>query len=230
MTATIGHNQSPFHLTTDHIQELYDEVKNWCDGEPLTTKEQHDTLVQLVRDIRTAKTEADNARKEEAKPFDEGKKEVQGRYNPFIQAKTGKVALAIESAQQVLAPYLQEQERLKNVEEQRLIDAALEAEKVALAAMQASSGDLEAREEAEKLVVDAKKIEAAYKREVGTNIAKGAKTVWDTEIVDSTAAIRHLWTWHKDEFEALILDIGKGRVRAGARDIPGFKITSRKVI
>lgn len=228
--ATIGHNKSPFHLTTELIQDLFDEAKNWLDGEPLETKEQHDALVQLVKDIRAAKREADTARKEEAKPFDEAKAEIQERYNHFIKAKTGLADMAVETAQQVLAPYLAEQQRIKDEAEREATQKALEAERKALEAMEASKGDLEARQEAEKLVVERKKAEAEHHKIVNTNIAKGARTVWDVKVVNSIAAVQALWSTHQARFEELLIDIAQSEVRAGKRSIEGFEITSRKVI
>lgn len=222
----IGHNKGPL----DVIQDLYDEAKNWLDGEKLKTKKQHDTLVELIRQLRSARTSADEARKEEAKPFDEGKAAVQAKYNPFIQPKKGMVDRAIGMAQEVLAPYLLEQTRIKRENDERLAEQARKAKAEADAAIQASSGDLEAREEAEHRLEDAKEAEKIAARAAKQNVAKGATTRWDTVLVDRTMAAQFLWPDHAERFDELLLEIAKDQVRLGKRAIPGFTITERIVV
>jgi len=221
--ASIGHNKSPL----DVIQDLYEEAGNWLDGEPLTTKKQHDTLVELIRKLRSARTAADEARKEEAKPFDEGKKAVQDKYNPFIQPKKGMVDRAIATAQEVLAPYLLEQTEIKRKTDQDLTKKANKLKAEADAAMQASSGDLEAREEAEHRLEDAKEAEKIARRSAKQNVAKGAITRWDVCVKDPVIAIRHLWPIYRDDFDDLLEELARHQVRQGKRTIPGFKITER---
>lgn len=228
--APIGHNQPKIAPELQAIQDLFDEASLWLDGDKLTTKAQHDKLIELVKAIRKAKREADNARKEEAKPFDEAKAEIQARYNVFIKARTGLADMAIETAQKVLAPYLTEQQRIKDEQERIAREEAAQAQREAQEAMKASQGDLEMRALAEEKITHAKEAEKLIKDIGKQNIAKGARTVWDTELIDSTAAMRALWVANKHQFEALMLDIGKSMVRSGIREIPGFKIMSRKVI
>lgn len=223
-TATIGHNRSQFDITTESIDDLYAEIKNWADGEALTTPEQHDTLIELMAQIRKAKTLCDKARKKEAEPHDKAKKSIQSRYNPFIQDKKGKVALALEVAQQILAPYLQEQSRLKQIADQQALEASHAAEQAAIEAMQDSKGDLEKREQAEVLVKQSKKSAAAVKKQMNTNVAKGARTVWTAKLTDSLVASRHYWPTHQIRFEDLIQQIANEQVRSGTRKIPGFEI------
>jgi hypothetical protein len=52
------------------------------------------------------------------KPFDEGKAEVQGRYNPLIQDKRGKTDLAIAACNDTLKPWL------KKIEDEQRAEAA----------------------------------------------------------------------------------------------------------
>jgi len=228
--ASIGHNQSPFHTATNRIQELFDEAKNWLDGEPLETKEQHNTLVDLVKQIRAAKKIADDLRKEEAKPFDEGKAEIQTRYNPFIQANKGMADLAIKTANDALAPYLATQLKLKRDEENRLREEAEGLVMEAREALRASQGNLAERQKAEGLVIEAKRATAIANKAVKTNIAKGARTVWNVEIADVKVAGTEMWRAFPERFHQLILEMANEQVRAGRRQIPGFIITETKVV
>jgi hypothetical protein len=218
-----GHNKSPL----DVIQELYDEAENWLDGEPLETKKQHDTLIELIRQLRAARTAADEARKEEAKPFDEGKKAIQAKYNPFIQPQKGMVDRAIASAKTVLEPYLLEQTRIKRENDERLAAEAAQAMTEAKALMKSSAGDLAAREEAEQRLEDATEAEKIAARSLKKNVAKGATSRWDVELMDRTKAARWMWIRSPAEFDALLVDYAKGEVAHGIREIPGFKITER---
>lgn len=228
--ASIGHNQSPFHIATNRIQDLFDEAKNWLDGEPLETKEQHDTLVDLVKQIRAAKKVADDLRKEEAKPFDEGKAEIQTRYNPFIQANKGLADLAIKTANDALAPYLAAQLKLKRDEEMRLREEAAQKEFEAREALKASQGNLAERQEADALVTEAKRANAIANKAAKTNIAKGARTVWNVEISNVKIAGTEMWRAFPERFHALILEMAKEQVRAGRREIAGFTITETKAV
>jgi hypothetical protein len=218
-----GHNKSPL----DVIQDLYDEAENWLDGEPLETKKQHDTLIELIRQLRAARTAADEARKEEAKPFDEGKKAIQAKYNPFIQPQKGMVDRAIASAKTVLEPYLLEQTRIKRENDERLAAEAAQAMTEAKALMKSSAGDLAAREEAEQRLEDATEAEKIAKRAIKQNVAKGSTSRWDVELVDRTEAARWLWSAHTERFDELLLQVAKERVAGGSRTIPGFTITER---
>ena len=220
----IGHNRDP--LTA--IDDLFAEASGWLDGDmDVTTKKQADALVRLKRELREAGNVADAARKEEAAPFDAGKAAVQAKFNPYVQPKKGKVDRAIAMIQEVLGPWLLEQTRLKRANDERLAAEAIKAKSDADAAIQASAGDLEAREEAEHRLEDAKEAEKIAARALKTNVVKGAQSRWDVELVDRTAAARFLWTKYPERFDALLVDMAKDMVMDGKREIPGFQITER---
>ena len=116
--ATIGHNQpppepTPFEVISAKIQDLYEEAKNWCDGEPISTQGQADEVSKLMNMIREAEKEADKLRKDEVAPLDEAKKEVQDRYNPLIGKTTkitGKTVMALDACKAALSddqPYIE---------------------------------------------------------------------------------------------------------------------------
>lgn len=241
---TIGHNNpppSPFELSESAINGLYDEAKNWLDGESITTQAQADEVSKLINLLRTEKKLADERRKEEAAPFDDGKAEVQERYAALIadtKKDTGKAVRAIDVAKRALTPFLEQQQR-EQEEVARL--ARAEADRLAEEARQAMQetqvDDLEAREEAEAKVKNAARAEASAKREekarpaakaAGVGRAVTLRTSWETEMVDPQTAARHYWTAKSDEMRAFILSLAQKDVTAGKRDIPGFTITEVK--
>jgi len=220
----MGHNLDP--LT--RIDDLFAEASGWLDGDmDVTTKKQADALVRLKRELRAAGNAADEARREEAKPFDEGKAAIQAKFNPYVQPKRGKVDRAIAMIQEVLGPWLLEQTRLKRENDLNLAAEAIRAKGEAIVAIQASAGDLEAREEAEARLEDAKEAEKIAIRALKTNVAKGAQSRWDVELVDRTAAARFLWTHDSERFDQLLLAMAADIVKLGKREIPGFQITER---
>ena len=224
--AKIGHNKSPFQITTEAVQVLSDDLKNWLDGEELTTKLQHDTLVERIGDMRKAKSACDAARKDDVVYWNDGKQEVQDRYNPFLKM----AKLAIDTAQKVLEPYLLEQTNLKRETDKRLAEEASKAMAEAIIAMKASSGDLAAREEAEHRLEDAKELGKIASRIVKQNVAKGGQSRWDVEVDNLTEAARWAWKNHYDQFYDFLIAIALKDTRAGKHEIPGFTITERIVV
>lgn len=226
MMAEIGDNRHPL----DDCSDLFDEAKNFMDGTEIVGKKQHDVCVEIIRQLRSARTAADEARQVEVAPLNEAKQAIQDRYNVWIKDKTGKIALAIDMIQNALAPYLLEQTRLKRENDARLSSEAAQAKADADAAIRASGGDLEAREEAEIRLADAKEAAAIAARAAKKTVAKGAQSRWDVELVDSLAAIRWAWDVNSESFDAMLIQSAKDAVKLGKREIPGFIITERIVV
>src|SRR5690606_18229099 len=108
---------------------------------------------------------ADDARKEENRPFDEAKAKVQAKYAPLFAPPTnkqaGKVFKAIDALKATLAPFLRKLDEEKREAERVAREAADKAARDAAEAMrEAAANDLGAREEAEAKVAEA---EAAQK-------------------------------------------------------------------
>lgn len=228
---------TPFDLSKDEIEGLFMEATNWLDGEDVTTQEQADAIGKLITDLRAAAKVADARRVTENKPFDEGKAEVQARYNPLIQKDRGKVDLAISTCKKALAPYLKkiEEENLAKAEAARKeADAKAEAARAAFAASQAT--DLAARQEAERLLDEAKKAEkTATKAENakahanGGGRAIGMRSVFRAEITDETAFARYLWTDHREMMSAFLTDTAKALVDHHHHTIPGVTVHHERV-
>jgi hypothetical protein len=221
-----------------NIDDLFDEAKLWMDGEPVTTQEQADALNTLESRIRDAAKAAEAQRKIEAKPFDDGKAEVQARYNPLIQKKTGKTDRAIICIKAALKPYLIELDRIQREQADKARAEAEEKQRIAMEAMQQrDAANLEQSIEAERLVEEAKAAEAAASRAgkqkahaKGEGRATALRTVWRAHMTDKREAAKWAMNTYTDEFLAFIQDKADKAVRAGARSIPGFNVSEEKVL
>lgn len=239
--AVIGGNNppSPYDLVKEKIDGLYDEAKLWLDGESITSQEQADEIQKLMRLIQAAEKEADEARKDEAKPHDDAKAAIQERYNLLIgktKSVTGKTVKAVDACKKALAPWLQklEEERLE-----REAAAKKEAEAAAQAAMEAMrqrTGDnLEQSERAEQLVKDAKAAEAVARRignekatAKGFGRAASLRTSYVAEVTDYTAFARYVWQHHKVELSSFLDDLARQIVARGNHKIDGVTVREER--
>lgn len=238
--APIGHNQAPtpFDEIEERINELYDEAKLWLDGEPVTKQEQADALNTLANHIREAAKQADQMRKEEAKPFDDGKKEVQDRYNPLIQKGKGKTELALNAVKSALKPYLLELDRIQQEAAQKAREEAERAERDAQAAMQhRDPSNIEHQEEANRLAEQAKsaqqaanKAENAKAHAKGAGRATGLRTRTKVSIANERKAAGWAWKHDREALMIFVLTQAEKAVRNGAQSLEGFSITEEKVI
>ncbi len=226
MTAKIGHNRGPFETTSQHIADLFDDAKNWLDGEDVTDEKTAVLLNEKIGEARKAKTACNVARKDEAKFWNEGKQEVQDRYNPFLR----KCQILIDAAQLALGPWLLAQETAKRERDAKLAADATKAKAEAVALMQASGGDPEKRQEAEYRLADSKEMDKIAKQEAKKNIAHGARSRWKVEIEDRTEAARAIWIIAPEAFDDLLVRVAEDKVSHGARQIRGFTITERIVV
>lgn len=228
--ATIGHNNPPAYIEVfAEIDDLYGEAKNWADGEPITSEEQHDAVTKLYDGLHEAGKKADALRVEEKKPLDDAVKAIQDRYNPYVQAKKGKVDLGKAALGDLLAKW---RARVAAAKAEEARKAREEADRIAAAAqeaMRASSGNLEAREQAEALLQEAKAHERHARRtDKAATTGTGLRTVWFAEIEDTNKALD--WAYGRDaaRFHELALSMANEAVRGGARSVPGFVVREEK--
>lgn len=231
--AVLGNNgPPPFEVISGEIADLFQTAKDFCDGEPIGSQAMHDEIEKLHDMLAEAGKRADALRVAEKKPLDDQITEIQTRYNTLIgDTKTvkGKVVLGKQACVSLLTPW-RVKVQAEKAEEARL--AREEADRLAAAAtaaLRASSGNLEAREVAESLVQEAKKVERfAKKADKVATTKTGLHTSWVAELVDLEAALD--WAFSKDKaaFEALAIGLANTAARGGARSVPGFKITEVK--
>jgi len=223
-------NQPPELLLFQEIDDLYDEAKNWADGEPITSQEMADAITALREGIHEAGKKADVLRVEEKKPHDDAAKAVQDKYNPYVQPKKGRVDMAKSALDALLTPWRQKVAAEKAAEAARIAAEAEAARLAAQEAMQASAGNLAEREAAEELLADAKALEKTARRsEKAATTGLGLRTVWEAVLVDEEAAMDWLWARAKDEVLAVAQRNADECVRGGLRQVPGFRVVERKV-
>lgn len=228
--AVKGHNQSPFDLIRQEIEDLYEEAKNWADGEPIASQEMHDAIESLRESLHEAGKRADALRVEEKRPLDEQVAEVQAKYNPLVQPKKGKVDLAKSALDALLTPWRTRIAAEKAAEAARVAAEAEAARVAATEAIRASSGNLAEREAAEELLADAKKLERqAGRANKAATTGTGLRTVWRAELVDEAAALDWFWGERPDAFRELIQSLADEAVRRGVRKVPGFVVRDEKV-
>ena len=241
--AAIGHNNppadSPFEAIKVHIDDLVTEARNWADGQPVESEAQATEVSRLMEQLREAAKAADEARIAENKPFDDGKAEVQARYNPLIaDTKTvkGKVPLAIDALKKALAPWLLKldaEKRAREEEARKVAEAKAEAARKAIAEVRGS--DLQSREDAEALVIEARKAELAAHAAAndkaqakGGARATGLRSYFRAELTDRMAALKHFCITKPERMTEFLRELAAEDVREGKRQIPGFDVIEEK--
>lgn len=231
--AGVGHNQPPeppYIAIFTEIDDLYEEAKNFADGEAISSQEMHDAIEKLYDGLHEAGKRADALRVEEKKPLDDKVKEIQDRYNKYIQPKKGRVDLAKSTLGALLAPW-----RKKVADEKAAIAAQQAADAAAAlaeaqAAIRSSSGNLGAREYAEELLADAKKLErGARQADKAATTGTGLRSVWVSTIADEEKAMEWAWGIDSEAFRRLALSLAEEKVRGGVRSIEGFSIVEDRV-
>lgn len=232
MTAPLGHNNPPeptaFEALSIHLADLMTEARAWCDGEPIETQAQADTLHRLMEDLRTGRQDFDIARKTEAKVFDDGKSEIQARYNPILKSSETAVA-AVKAA---LTPFLKAQEAVKQAKADEARRIAQEAQEAAAAAARAVDyANLEQREAAEALIhqalaaeAQAKRAESDRARVKGGERAASLRTYYTPRLDDLMQAVRYFWSIDEKVFEVFVTDLARKEILAGKRTIQGFTV------
>ena len=232
----IGHNQPPagYEICKRDIDDLYEEAKQWLDGEPVTDQEQADALNTLAARIREASKQAEENRKQEAKPFDEGKADVQARYKPLKTMADS----ALDAVKAALKPYLLELDRQQREAAEKARQEAeakrLEAERAFAKRYGANLESAEAAEAAlqaaKKAEADAARAEKAKAHAKGDGRATGLRTQWAVAIENESTAMQWAWKSYRTEMLAHCMELAKAEVRRGKRTIDGFIITEEKVI
>lgn len=226
------HNNPPAYLAVfEEIDDLFQTAKDFADGEPIADEAMHDTISSIRDQIHEAGKRADELRVEEKKPHDEAAAAVQARYNPYIQPKKGKVDLAKSALADLLAAWRKRVADEKAAEAKRKQEEAAKLAAEAAAAIQASSGNLEARVEAEELLAHARDTEKAAKRaDKAATTGTGLRTVWRAELTDEAAALDHYYPLYREQFLGMVRGYAEADARGGVRAIPGFRVYDEKVV
>jgi hypothetical protein len=237
--ATIGHNNppDPFTAIEAHVSDLITEAKNWADGSAIENQAQADAVAKLIDDFRAASKAADDARKEEAKPFDDGKAEVQAKYAVLLaetKAQTGSIPRALTALKATLTPWLQHLERERQAAAKAAQDEADKQAREAAEKLRATSmADMAGREEAEAIVAAAQAVQdsadalaKARSHAKGDGRAIGLRTTYRPVLTDPRAAVLHYMTDQREAFLDLVQKLAEVDVRNGKRQLPGFDVVA----
>jgi len=212
------------------IDDLYEEAKNFADGEPITTPEMAAAITALFDGLHEAGKEAEALRVAEKAPLDKQVDAIQARYNPYVQAKKGKVALGKDALGVLLTAWRVEQQRIATEAARKAREEADALRAEAEAAIRSSSGNLAEREVAEEILDTAKQADRFARRtEKAATTGTGLRTSWVATLTDEEAALE--WAYGRDpgKFAALVQSMADEAVRAGLREVPGFSVEERKV-
>lgn len=234
--AQIGHNNPPlsaYETVKQEIEDLFDEAKNWADGEPITSQDMADAITSLHDSLHEAGKRADEARIAEKEPLDKAVKEIQDRYNKLIgntKSGKGKVALGKEALQTLLTPWRVQVAAEKEAAAKAAREEADRIAAEAQAAIRASAGNLEEREKAEELLKEAKQVDRWAKREDKAAITgTGLRTVWHADLVDEGAALDWAYGKSPERFKDVVQQMANEAVRSGLRSVPGFRVWDERV-
>lgn len=241
--AVVGHNNppepTPFDIVKEKIEDLYGEAKNWLDGEPIANQEQADQVQKLMRLIQAAETEAEKARKEEAKPYDDAKTAIQERYNVLIgktKTITGLTVMAVDACKKALAPWLIKVDEENRLREEDLRKAA-EAKRIAAIEAAQQRDGLDGSEQFERAVQEARHAEDEARRAAKAKAsAKGAgravtlRDRYTAEVTDYAEFARHVWAHHRSDLFAFLDMQAKKICDAGVHHgTPGVTIHHERV-
>lgn len=228
--AVAGHNAPPEVAIFAEIDDLYEEARNFADGEPITSQEMADAITALREGIHEAGKRADALRVEAKRPHDEAAAAVQSLFNPYVQPKKGRVDMAKSALDALLTPWRNRIAAEKAAEAARVAAEAEAARQRAQAAMQASAGNLAEREAAEELLADAKALEKTARRsEKSATTGLGLRTVWEAVLENEEVAMDWCWERARDEVLAVAQRNADELVRSGVRQVPGFRVVEKKV-
>lgn len=222
-------NMSPVDEIFFEIDELYQEAKNWADGAEIENEDQHNAAKAVHDALHEAGKKAEELRVKEKEPLDEQVKAIQDKFNPYTQKNKGKVDLGKTALKQILGKWREKIAEQKRIAADKAAKEAEEQRIAAEAAIQTSFGNLEAREEAEQLVEEAKASEKSAKRaDRDSKTGTGLRRSYTPVLTDMNKAVRHYWDRQPEAFRDLVLDLAAKDVRAGVHDIPGFDVREEK--
>jgi hypothetical protein len=221
----------PAVLFAEEVDDLMLEARNFLDGEPIANEQQAEAVSSLLNRARRVAKDADEARKVEKKPHDDAGKAVQAKWTPIIS----KAELAQSTAKQALAPWLRQVEEKQRAEAEAARVEAERLAKIAAEAHQSAGGNLEAAEDAERLLKaagaaqrDAARAEKAKPLAKGGERAIGLVDKFTAEVVDPVIFGRWAWEHRRGEYCEFLTELAARECRHGARNIPGLKINHER--
>lgn len=214
------------------IDSLYEEAAQWADGTDIENDAQHAAVTAIRDALHELGKKADDIRVAEKKPHDDAAAAVQKEFNPYIQAKKGKVDRAKSCLDQVTARWRVKIQREKEEAARIAREKADEERRAAQEAIRSSRDNILAREEAEEKLAAAKRLEVNSRRaEREATTRTGLRTVTRIELPEDGRADALDWAFERDgeAFYRLAIELATDQYRATKRVAPGFKLVEEKV-
>ena len=239
--AEIGHNSAamtPYEAIKLHIDDLFETAQGFLDGDPIATEAQATSVSQLLDDARKARKAAEDQRKIEAKPFDDGKAAVQALWTPLTDEKKGRCALIADTCKKALAPWLQKlEDEKKAIAEAARKEAEEKAAAARAAAWAAEQSNITEQDRVEALRKEAAEAErfansAAKDRAhaTGGSRANTLRTSYRPVLTDSVSALKHYRERQPEALKDWLQMQAEKDVRSGSRAIPGFDVIEERQV
>jgi hypothetical protein len=229
ITPAEAKNARPYDLLAEEVNEFFEQANDWLkEGKEIATEAEAGVLNEVVKGIRDLDKRIEAERKIEAKPFDDGKAEVQARYKK-LAART---ELVLTNVLRRLTVWRNKLAQQQAEEAARARIAAEEAADKAAHVAKMAGDDLGAQEIAKGVAEDAKRFaKTADKLETTAGTGLRMRSNFTVEIVDQKQAIATFYKIAPGE----LIDFIEQRLTAMAykRSLPpgeikGVKITETK--
>jgi hypothetical protein len=230
----IGHNNpppSPIEAAEAEADALCASTRNMLYSVEIVTQAEADAVADLLVMVKHAWFKADKARKAERTPHDAAARQVQRLWKPLLN----RLEQAEAELVRPLGEWLGRQQAALALARQKARDEAEAARLTASLELQAAdrSNPVE-REEAERLLREAKDMEADARRLGRAKASAGGAegraahlhTAWEVTIDDLYTALTHYWNTRSEDIIELLMKLANEDVRRhGIRQIPGYTIT-----
>ena len=243
--AVIGGNNpppDPFDALTLHAADLRIEVGNYCDGAKIETAGQAADVDRLISDVKAALDAVAEARETEIKPLTDQVTTIREKWYP-LDGTTKKVTGSLVAMKTALLAVKSDWGRREDAriakETAEARKAAEEAAQRARDALRQAEGNLDATEEAEALVRDARTAQSDV-RQIEQTAVKGMRDnyVWKgfearveqpdgSAITGETAFLRYLWNTRLPDLLEAGLSLVADDIRRG-RTVPGLTIVNER--
>ena len=223
--ATIGHNNPPDPIdeAVAPFADYIAEAENWLDGTKVETEDQMKAVDAIAKEIRSARSALEKARKAATEPLHAAWKAEVARWKPteddLDRIQKG-LAAAVDLFKRALAAQKAEAERKAREEAEAKARAAHEA------ATLAHDTDLEAQRAAAQATAEAEAAAKAAQRAARDNDVKGLRTVWRHEVTDPRALLHWIAKNDRDAITAFVA--GYAAAHHKQRPMDGVRSWSEK--
>lgn len=228
-TPQAGHNNppSPIDLFNEEYEGLFLEIKNWADGDKITTDEGCKAVEKLVGLTKDASKAATVAKEEHFRPHKLAADKVSADWKPVLKG----IEMKKISLLGLINPYKQEKLRAQQEEERITLLAAEELERVAReeAIKARESGDLEKVEAAAVLVDDVNDAHKLAKQVARQPAAKNMRIKREGTLDDPRKALQWMIDNHPEVVINMLNTFIASRAHSNGGPMDGVTFTETKV-